>query len=332
MSLAHWLAGAVMAALTLYALAAGADFGGGVWDLLARGPRAARQRALIAHAIGPIWEANHVWLILAVVLMFVCFPSAWSALTTALHIPLTLMLIGVVLRGSAFAFRSYGAEDDAAQRRWGRTFAMASVVTPLTLGVCVGAAASGAIRVRDGRLLTGFFESWLRPFPLVVGLFTLALFSFLAAVYLAREAGEEDLRADFRRRALAAGVVSGALAFTALPLARESAPLLWAGLMAGWWSLPFHLLTGLCALAALAALYQKRDALAQAAAIVQVTLVLWGWALAQFPYVLPPDLTFEGAAAPPAVLRAVLWALGAGLVLLAPSLAYLYRVFKLARG
>ena len=332
MSLAHWLAGAVMAALTLYALAAGADFGGGVWDLLAHGPRAGRQRALIAHAIGPIWEANHVWLILAVVLMFVCFPSAWSALSTALHIPLTLMLVGVVLRGSAFAFRSYGAEDGAAERRWGRTFAMASVVTPLTLGLCVGAAASGAIRVRDGRLLTGFFESWLRPFPLVVGLFTLALFSFLAAVYLAREAGEEDLRADFRRRALAAGVVSGVLAFTALPLARESAPLLWAGLTAGWWSLPFHLLTGLCALAALVALYRKRDALAQAAAIVQVTLVLWGWALAQFPYVLPPDLTFEGAAAPPAVLRAVLGALGAGLLLLAPSLAYLYRVFKLARS
>src|SRR6185436_5848430 len=152
MPLELWLAGALMASLTLYALFAGADFGGGVWDLLASGPRKRAQRQLIAHAIGPVWEANHVWLILAVVLMFVCFPLAWAALSTALHVPLTLLLVGVVLRGSAFAFRSYGSDDDAAQRRWGRTFAMASVVTPLTLGMCVGATASGAIRVRDGRL------------------------------------------------------------------------------------------------------------------------------------------------------------------------------------
>jgi cytochrome d ubiquinol oxidase subunit II len=332
MPLEHWIAGAVMASLTLYALGGGADFGGGVWDLLARGPRAAAQRELIAHAIGPIWEANHVWLILAVVLMFVCFPSAWAALSTALHIPLTLMLIGVVLRGSAFAFRSYGSDDDAAQRRWGRTFAMASVVTPLTLGMCVGATASGAIRVRDGRLASGFFESWLRPLPLVVGLFTLALFAFLAAVYLTREAREEELRADFRRRALGAGIASGALAFLALALARTAAPPLWAGLMAGGWSLPFHALTALCALGALWALWTKSDALAQAAAIAQVALVLWGWAMAQFPFVIPPDVTFEAAAAPAAVLRAVLWALAAGLVVLAPSLFYLYRVFKLARS
>ncbi len=150
---------AMVGALVLYLLFGGADFGGGVWDLLASGPRREEQRALIEHAIGPIWEANHVWLILAVVLMFVCFPSAWAALSTALHVPLTVMLVGVVLRGSAFAFRSYGSDDDASQRRWGRTFAMASVVTPLTLGMCVGAVASGAIHVRGGRLLTGFFES-----------------------------------------------------------------------------------------------------------------------------------------------------------------------------
>ena len=331
MTLESVLAGAVMAALTLYALGAGADFGGGVWDLLARGPRAARQRELVAHAIGPIWEANHVWLILAVVLLFVCFPLAWSVLSTALHVPLTVMLVGIVLRGSAFAFRSYGAEDDAAERRWGRTFAVASLVTPVMLGLCVGAAASGAIRVRDGRLTSGFFDSWLRPFPLVVGLFALALFSFLAAVYLTREAREDDLRADFRRRALAAGAVSGGLAFAALVLARGGAPPLWAGLMARGWSLPFHGITALCALLALGAVWTRRDALAQGAAVAQVALVLWGWALAQFPYVLPPDLTFASAAAPRAVLEAVLGALAVGLLVLAPSLVYLFRVFKTVR-
>ncbi|HET8646702.1 MAG TPA: cytochrome d ubiquinol oxidase subunit II [Vicinamibacteria bacterium] len=330
MSLEHWIAGAVMAALTLYSLGGGADFGGGVWDLLARGPRAARQRDLVAHAIGPIWEANHVWLILAVVLMFVCFPVAWAVLSTALHVPLALMLVGIVLRGSAFTFRSYGGEDDAGERRWGRVFAIASLLTPVTLGMCVGAVASGAIRVREGRVLTGFFSPWLAAFPLAVGLLTLALFSFLAAVYLTREAGEEALREDFRRRALLAGVVTGALALGTLALARGTAAPLWSGLVQARWAGAFHLATAGAALGALAALWTRRYAAARALAIVQVTLVLWGWAAAQFPYVVPPDLTFAGTAAPPAVLRAVLAALAAGALLLVPSLVYLFRVFKRA--
>ncbi|HLA79552.1 MAG TPA: cytochrome d ubiquinol oxidase subunit II, partial [Vicinamibacteria bacterium] len=137
------LAGVLMAALVIYALGGGADFGGGVWDLLASGPRAASQRRTIEQAIGPIWEANHVWLILVIVVLFVAFPPGFAALGTALHIPLALMLIGIVLRGSAFAFRSYGAASDLEARRWGRVFAVASLVTPLTLGWSVGAVASG---------------------------------------------------------------------------------------------------------------------------------------------------------------------------------------------
>src|SRR6185436_5424124 len=159
------LAGVLMVSLNIYALGAGADFGGGVWDLLASGPRQRAQRNAIAHAIGPIWEANHVWLILVIVVLFVAFPVAFAALATALHIPLSVMLIGIVLRGSAFAFRTYGGDDDATQRRWGRIFAMASVVTPVMLGVCAGAVASGAIRVRDGRVVTDFVSAWLAPFP-----------------------------------------------------------------------------------------------------------------------------------------------------------------------
>jgi len=330
-SLETWVAGAILAALTLYALGAGADFGGGVWDLLATGPRTARQRDLVAHAIGPIWEANHVWLILAVVLMFVCFPVAWAVLSTALHVPLSLMLVGIVLRGSAFTFRSYGGEDDAGERRWGRVFAIASLVTPVTLGTCVGAIASGAIRVRDGRVVTGFFSSWLGAFPIAVGLLTLALFSFLAAVYLAREAGDEALQSDFRLRALAAGLVTGALAFAALALSRGAAAAMWSGLVQRRWSVVFHAITGAAALGALFALAARRYPLAQVMAILQVTLVLWGWALAQFPYVVPPDLTFAATAAPAAVLRAVLTTLALGAVVLVPSLAYLFRVFKSSR-
>ena len=136
MTLPDLLAGIIFVALNAYALLGGADFGGGVWDLLAAGPRKERQQQLIAEAIGPVWEANHVWLILAIVLLFTCFPPAFARLGTLLHIPLSLVLIGIVLRGSAFTFWRYGGggHGDPAQRHWGVTFAVASLVTPLLLG------------------------------------------------------------------------------------------------------------------------------------------------------------------------------------------------------
>ena len=330
-SLELLLAGVLMVSLNLYALGAGADFGGGVWDMLASGRRERAQRDTIAHAIGPIWEANHVWLILVIVVLFVAFPVAFAALATALHIPLTLMLIGIVLRGSAFAFRSYGGDDDATQRRWGRIFAMASIVTPVMLGVCAGAVASGAIRVRDGRVLTDFVSSWLAPFPFAIGFFTLALFAFLAAVYLTLETGDRELRDDFRRRALLAAVAVGAMALVSFVLSGTGAPSIRRGLAREWWSIPFHAVTGLAAIGAIAALWLRRFGLARVLAMAQVTLILWGWGLAQFPYLVEPDLTFESAAAPDSVLRPMVGALAAGVVLLGPSLAYLYRVFKMPR-
>ena len=331
-SLELLLAGVLMVSLNLYALGAGADFGGGVWDMLASGRRERAQRDTIAHAIGPIWEANHVWLILVIVVLFVAFPEAFAALATALHIPLTLMLVGIVLRGSAFAFRSYGGDDDATQRRWGRIFAMASIVTPVMLGVCAGAVASGAIRVRDGRVITGFVRPWLAPFPFAIGFLTLALFAFLASVYLTLETGDRELRDDFRRRALLAAVAVGAMALVSFVLSGTGAPSIRRGLAREWWSIPFHAVTGLAAIGAIAALWLRRFRLARVLAMAQVTLILWGWGLAQFPYLVEPDLTFESAAAPDSVLRPMTVALAAGVVLLGPSLAYLYRVFKAPRA
>jgi cytochrome d ubiquinol oxidase subunit II len=328
MPLELWVAGVLMAGLNLYALGAGADFGGGVWDMFASGPRQRAQRDTIVHAIGPIWEANHVWLILVIVVLFVAFPVAFAAVGTALHIPLTVMLIGIVLRGSAFAFRSYGGEDDAMQRRWGRTFAMASVVTPVMLGVCAGTVASGAIRVRDGRVTTGFVSSWLAPFPFAIGFFTLALFAFLAAVYLTLETDDPELRNDFRRRALLAAVAVGVMALVSFILSGSGAPSIRRGLAQEWWSLPFQATTGLVAVGAIATLWARRFALARVLAMTQVTLILWGWGLAQFPFLIEPDLTFESAAAPASVLRPLLAALAAGAVVLGPSLAYLFRLFK----
>jgi len=329
LSLPLVLAGAILVSLNAYALLGGADFGGGVWDLLASGPRRERQRALVAEAIGPIWEANHVWLILAVVLLFTCFPAAFARLSVALHIPLTLGLIGIVLRGSAFVFRAYDVQRDDVQRRWGRIFASASLVTPILLGVSVGAVATGRVpRAPEGDFVDAFVRPWLQPFPIAVGLLALALFAFLAAVYLTVEADEPALREDFRARALGAGLAAFAAAALALLLAYEGAPLVWGKLIASPWALRFHLATAAAAVAALGALWRRRWRVARVAAAVQVSLVLWGWGLAQYPYLVPPHLTLHEAAAPAATLRLVVLALAAGAVVLFPSLYYLFHVFK----
>ncbi len=323
------LAGVVVVALNAYVLFAGADFGGGLWDLLATGPRKDGQRDLIAHAIGPVWEANHVWLILVVVLLFTCFPPAFSRLAITLHVPLTLMLVGVVLRGSAFTFRSYGGDDLPAQQRWGRLFASASVVTPVLLGIAVGTLAAGRVQVPGGRgFVADYIAPWLSAFTVSVGLFTLVLFAFLAAVYLTLETGEPALREDFRKRALLSGGLAFVLAMTTLALAWREAPLVWAGLVTAPRALPVHLLTGAAASLALWALWRRHFLLARQAAVAQVTLILWGWALAQYPWMLPETMTIGQAAAPPVTLRLTLIALAIGAVLLFPSLYYLFRIFK----
>ena len=326
------LAGLIAVSLNAYVLFGGADFGGGVWDLLATGPRRDRQREVISHAIGPIWEANHVWLILAIVLTFSCFPPVFARLGTVLHIPLSLMLVGIVLRGSAFTFRTYDDQHDAVQRRWGRIFAGASLVTPVLLGVCIGAVASGHAGPvpASGDFADRFVDPWLTSFSLVVGLMALALFAHLAAVFLTLESDDPALTEDFRLRALWSGVLLFLVAFGALLISRDQAPLMGVGLLVSPWSLPFHVATGLAAIAVLASLWWKRYHLARMAAGLQVSLILWGWAVSQYPYLVPPDLSIQGAAAPAATLRLVLIVLGLGIVVLLPSLMYLFRVFKAA--
>lgn len=327
-SLEATLAGFILAALTFYALMGGADYGGGVWDLFATGVRAKQQRELIAEAIGPIWEANHVWLILVIVILFTAFPSAFALIGTALHIPLTLMLIGIILRGTAFTFRTYDNQADNVQRRWGLIFSIASVFTPVLLGITLGAIASGALRLENNLLQSGFINSWLALFPFAVGFFALALFAFLAAVYLILETDDEDLRNDFRRRALISGVLVGLLALTVFLLAGSGAPHIRQGIGASLWALPLHILTAIAALACFYALWRRLYNLARFAAVAQVSLILWGWAAAQFPFLIEPNLTIYAAAAPRATLRFLLIALIIGALMLAPSFYYLYRVFK----
>jgi cytochrome bd ubiquinol oxidase subunit II len=295
------LAGVIGAALCLYFLFGGADFGGGVWDLLASGPRRDAQRRAIEAAIGPVWEANHVWLILVIVVLFTGFPLAFAAISVALHVPLTLFLVGVVLRGSAFAFR--GADAGGKRGRMGLVFSMASTIAPVLLGMIVGALVSGRIRVAGAIVQGDFFAAWLAPFPLALGVFALALCALLAATYLTVETTDPALREDFRRRALAER----------------------------GWSWPFHALTGAAAVTALVALYRRRFRLARVAVAAQTVLILLGWALAQYPYLIVPDITLADAAASPRTQRLLLVVLAAGVPVLVPSLVLLFRVFKRPR-
>jgi cytochrome d ubiquinol oxidase subunit II len=320
--------GLLFAALLLYAVLGGADYGGGVWDLLAFGPRAREQRLLIEAAIGPVWEANHVWLIFMIVLLFTVFPPAFAVLSTALHIPLTLMLLGIVLRGTSFTFRQYHGPDDPVQQRWGRLFAISSVFTPVMLGICIGAISTGGIRVQNGVITSGFLHPWLTLFPFAVGLFAVSLFAFLAAVYLTLEAEDESLREDFRRRALGAAGAVGVLALTVYLLSDEAAPLVRAGLTQRPWSWPLQIVTGFFAVGAIGALWLRRFHLARVLAVAQVGVILTGWALALYPLLVPPDISITQAAAPLSVLRPVLWGTGIGLLILVPSFVYLFRVFK----
>jgi cytochrome bd ubiquinol oxidase subunit II len=322
------IAGVMVASLVLYALLGGADYGGGVWDLFAFGRRAREQRELIAHAIGPVWEANHVWLILLVVILFTAFPPAFAVIATALHIPITLLLIGIVLRGTAFTFRTYDVQRSDVQRRWSLVFSIASIITPILLGTTLGAIASGNILVENGVVTSGFLRPWLAPFPLAVGFFALALFAFLAAVYLTVEADDRSLQEDFRLRALLAGVAVGLLALIVFILAGRGAPTVRAGISRSSWALTLHILTAIFAIGAFYTLWTRRYMAARVCAAGQVTLILLGWAFAQFPYLIEPNMSITSAAAPKMTLQLLLGALVAGALLLFPSYYYLFRIFK----
>jgi len=263
------------------------------------------------------------------VLTFTCFAPVYARLGTVLHIPLTLMLVGIILRGSAFTFRTYDNEQDTAQRRWGRIFASASLLTPILLGVSIGAIASGrVVAPAGGSFAQQFVQPWLTPFALSVGILALTLFAFLAAVFLTLETRDRDLIEDFRRRALGAGIAVFFASGLVLLLSGAAAPLVLSGLVASGWAVPLHLATGVSAVLALVALWFRWFRLARLAAAVQVSLIFWGWPLAQYPFLVPPDLSVENSAAPESTLRLTLIALAVGGALLLPSLWYLFQVFK----
>jgi cytochrome d ubiquinol oxidase subunit II len=326
-SAAEALLGILFIGLTAYTLLGGADFGGGIWDLLAGGPqRGAARRELIARSIGPVWEANHVWLILVIVLFWTTFPSAFAAFASTLYIPLTLAALGIIGRGAAFAFRA-ASHTPRERRLYGATFAVSSLVTPFFLGTIVGAVASG--RIPPGIAAGDIWTSWLNPTSIYAGLLAIGSCAYLASVYLiadARRAGAERLVADFRRRALITGVVVGTAALGGLAVVAADAPDLFAGLRGR--GLPIVAVSVVAGAVSLVLIYAHRYVLARITGALAVAAVLWAWAAAQYPVLLPPEVTIDAAAGDPTVLATVLAGLAAGSVLLVPSLLWLFFLFQ----
>ncbi|MCW2887916.1 MAG: cytochrome bd ubiquinol oxidase subunit [Streptosporangiaceae bacterium] len=326
MSAADALLTLIWAAVTAYALLGGADFGGGVWDLFSGGARrGARRRSLIEHSIGPVWEANHVWLIFALVLTWTGFPSVFAAIASTLYIPLTLAALGIIGRGAGFAFRKVSTTV-ARQRLFGAVFALCSLITPFFLGAAAGGIASG--RVPPGIAAGHPITSWVNPTSLVAGMLAVGVGAYLAAVFLTWDAQRDDpdLVAGFRRRAVAAGTGVGVLAAVGLVVVAHDAP----GLERGLRTAPAVVLVGMSLVAgfvSLGLLSARRYLAVRLTAGLAAATVIWGWGLAEYPRLLP-GLSVHEAAAVPAVLHTTLAVSVVGILLLIPSLGWLFLLFQ----
>jgi cytochrome d ubiquinol oxidase subunit II len=327
MTVAEAVLAAMFVGLTAYVLFAGADFGAGVWDLLAGGTRRGRgQRDLIEHSLAPVWEANHVWLIFVLVVLWTGFPPAFAAIASTLYIPLTLAALGMIARGSAFAFRKT-VPSPGVQRFFGAAFAFSSFVTPYFLGAVVGGIASG--RVPPGIAAGDVLTSWINPTSALGGVLAIGVCAYLAAVLLCADAQREasaGLADRFRARGLVTAVLVGIVALAGVLVLRADAPELFHGITHR--GLPLILASGLAGLASIGLLIRRRYGWARIAAALAVVAVLWGWAAAQYPYILPPAVTIADAAASRTTQFTMLISLGIGALLLAPSLAYLYLLFQ----
>jgi cytochrome d ubiquinol oxidase subunit II len=313
-------------ALTGYVVLGGADFGAGFWDLTAGGAeRGAPIRAMIKRSMSPVWEANHVWLIFLLVVLWTAFPEAFGSIMSTLAVPIFLAALGIVLRGGAFALKGEAATI-AEARALGATFALSSVLVPFFLGAAAGAIAAGDVPV--GNATGDAFTSWTGPTSILVGLLSVATGAHLAAVFLgadARRAERPELVRAFRARALGSGAVAGALAIAGLAVLDSDAPELFEGLTSGL-GLACVAVSALAGLVTLALEWKGRFELARFTAAAAVAAIVAGWAAAQEPYLLPPGLTVTEAAAPDATLTALLIACVLGMLVLIPALVWLFRL------
>jgi cytochrome bd ubiquinol oxidase subunit II len=315
--------GILLAGLTLYAALGGADFGGGLWDLLAGGDRRGRApRQLIDDTITPVWEANHVWLIFILVIFWTAFPAAFAAVMTAAALPLWLAAFGIVLRGSGFAFRKE-VETLRWQRLFGACFAFSSLIVPFFMGTVIGAIASG--RIPAGLTRTNL-AVWTGPTSLLIGALFVAVCAYLAAVFLTREASRREdqrLRRYFAVRAAVAGGVAGALALATLIEIHSANPALFHGLTHR--GLALVIISAACGLAVIASLATGRSQALRPLSVLGVAAVVWGWGVAQYPALLPgTGLTLTSGSAPHSILVTVVVIFVVAALLVGPSFLLLY--------
>jgi cytochrome d ubiquinol oxidase subunit II len=314
----------VLFGLTAYAVLGGADFGAGLWQLLSPGRRGRALREHAHRSMGPVWEANHVWLIFVLVIFWTAYPVAFGSIASTLAVPLFIAAVGIILRGTAYALRS-AARSDREAIQIDLAFALSSILTPFALGTMVGAIASE--RVPVGNATGALWASWLNPTGILVGVLAVAAGAYLAAVFLAADArriGREDLAQAYRQRALSAGSVTGGLALIGLAVVRADARDLFDGLVTGPGIAALVASAG-AGLATLALLWRSAFEPARYAAAAAVAAIVGGWAVAQQPMLLP-DLTVHEAAAGRATLVAILVGVLAGSLILIPSLALLFRM------
>jgi cytochrome d ubiquinol oxidase subunit II len=322
MSKADAAAAILWVGATFYALFGGADFGGGFWDLVAGwDERGQRPREVIQRSLTPVWEANHVWLIFVLVVLWTAFSSAFSAIFTTLYVPIALAALGIVLRGAGFAFRKslIGLRE---RRAMGATFAISSLVTPFFMGAVVGAIAAENVPAAGNG---DAFSSWLAPLPLLIGAMFVASGAYLAAVFLvgdARRAGDEEMERYFERRALGAAVVAGAFALASLFALHSEARYVFDRLTSQ--GLPLVILSLLCGAALLAVLLRGGRRPLRPLAAGAVAAVIWGWGVAQFPYLLPTSLRIDQAAAPDPTMTIIFVVFAVAAVFVLPSLGLLY--------
>ncbi len=323
MRAAQAVGGILLAGITRYAVLGGADFGGGLWDLLAGpGPRRLTPRVLIDDSITPVWEANHVWLVFDLVIFWTAFPHAFAAVMTTLALPLWLAAAGIVLRGAGFAFRK-----ELTEVRWRRvtgiTFAFSSLVTPFFMGTVIGAIATGAVPANASR---ASLASWTSATALFAGFLFVAACGHLAAVYLVGEAarrGDRRMQTYFTRRAEAAAIIAGALSLAALAALHGSNPALYDRLTGR--ALPLVVLAGVCGLAVVILLAAGRLTGVRVIAALGVAAVVWGWAVAQYPALLPcTAVTLSNAGAPNDTLVAIVVLAIVAMLLIGPSFILLY--------
>ncbi|HEY1350414.1 MAG TPA: cytochrome d ubiquinol oxidase subunit II [Ktedonobacteraceae bacterium] len=322
----------IWAGFIAYVALGGADFGAGAWDLLASGPTARRQHRFISRVLGPVWEANHVWLIFLLVGLMNLFPDAYATLMSSLFLPLMLALLGIVLRGAGFVFRTHSLSTEGRSARlWSRIFSISSVLTPCFLGISAAAVASG--RVGPDQSQADLLSGWITPFSLAVGVMATLQCATLAAVYLTAEAhrqGERDFVLSYRLKALISSVLVSALGLLCLALSVNEAPWLWHGLLAH--ALAYLVATCALGLLVLVTLFLKHYRLASLFVVLETALLLTCWGVSQYPYLLPPRLTIEQAASTPAMATTMLVVMLAGLAVVLPALFYLFRVFRWAPG